>query len=130
MHRISADHARNRLHIIVSGTISVAEVEKIVPQIVKATNRLKPGFGVITDLTRFVDGDTRAAAILQRIMEYLHQRGVGRVVRVVGGSRKAIMVFGRHGMSVEGYPVKYVPTLQEAEKFLEEVSEDGVAAAN
>ncbi|MBD3345658.1 MAG: hypothetical protein GF401_11410 [Chitinivibrionales bacterium] len=116
---VTADVNKNRLYIVLRYTITKDIAERVADMIVKESIKLKPHFGVITDMTGLKFGHISAGFILKNAMEFLHSRNVGTVVRVVGGSKVGLIQFARLTQGFTGYKPVYVPTMQEAEKKLD-----------
>jgi hypothetical protein len=118
MIRIQKDVAKNRLYIFISGTLSFDDAENAKDLIEKEVAFLKPDFDVINDISKFIHGDDDAGSILKEIIMLLIQKKVNRVVRVVGTSKMGLVQFASNSVAIDSYKLKYVPTLEEAEKFL------------
>ena len=52
-------------------------------------------------------------------MLLLIDKKVNWVVRVVGESKIGLLQFANYSLPIESYKLKYLPTLEEAEKFLD-----------
>lgn len=112
---------KNRLYILIEGVVDKAAAESLVTSIFQETTRLKPGFDVITDLSKMKIGFPSAALYLRNAMEFLKSRSVRHTVRVVGNSKSALMQFARATNAFRAkYRVSYVTTMEEAEKKLSE----------
>ena len=118
MHDIRPDVEKNRLTLTLKGVFNKREGEQCVTDIVSAVNQLKRGFDVITDISEFEGSDKKSDEFLQGVLKFLVIRGVKRVIRVVGGSREALVKFARVTIQLDKYPVQYVPTMGDAEKIL------------
>jgi len=118
MYKIKSDSEKNRLHITLLGFISVNEAATINEAIVKETAQLKPGFDVINDISNFKIAQEQASPILKDIMRFLISHKVNKIVRVVGASESGLIQFANHTFGEPAYNVKYVPTLQDAEIYL------------
>ena len=121
MYEIKLDKTANRLSIILSGSIGKLEGEKCAAEIVGAVNQLKRGFDVITDISHYKTADKKSEEFFKGTLKFMKIRGVRNVVRVVGGSKEALVKFAQVTKQVENYHVKYVPTMEEAEKLLDQV---------
>ncbi len=119
MYDITVDKEKNRLVVILRGTIGKIESEKIAREMVTACNQLKRGFDVINDISSYEAADKKSEDVFKTVIEFLKIRGVKNVVRVVGGSKMALMKFADITKKVANYTVRYVPTMAEAEKVLE-----------
>jgi len=112
------DKQNNLLTIRLQGSIGKIEGEKVTREIVTVVNQLQRGFTVITDISSFTAADKKNDEILKKTMSFLKLRGVEKVIRVVGGSKTGLMQFAQVTKEVENYTVHYVPTMEEAVKFL------------
>jgi hypothetical protein len=119
MYDIAVNKEKNRLVVILRGTIGKIESEKIAREMVVACNQLKRGFDVINDISAYETADKKSEDVFKNMVEFLKIRGVKNVVRVVGGSKMALMKFADITKKVANYTVRYVPTMEEAEKVLE-----------
>ena len=120
MFKVSANSQKNRLVIVLSGSVDVHEGEECVVLIHRELAKLKPGFDVITDFRHLRQAEHQAGPSLPRVMEDLLGAGVGRVVRVVGASREGLVNFAAFSKGVANYPAQYVGTMEDAERILAE----------
>jgi len=117
---IKAAPETNRLNIRIIGVVDKVESQLAAKNIVQEVNKLKENFDVINDISRLKRGDMGSILALKGMMDFLKSRKVGRVVRVVGASKSGLMQFAQATMNFVGYKAKYVPTVADAEKFLDE----------
>ena len=120
MYRIKKDINKNRLYISVSGIISITEAKKIKEELEKEVDELQPKFDLINDISRFIHGQEEAGTILHEIMNSMIKKKVNRIVRVVGDSKEGLIQFANNSLPVDAYQLRYVPTLAEAEKLLDQ----------
>jgi hypothetical protein len=118
MIKITTDAAKNRLYITMIGILTIEEAQKSKLAIESSVASLKTGFDVINDLSRFIRGDDAAGNVLKEIIIMLIQKGVNRVVRVVGTSKTGLLQFANNSLQIEQYKISYVPTHAEAELLL------------
>jgi hypothetical protein len=121
MSKVVADVEKNRLNITLTGRICKEEVEKIFADVVVCVPDLQPGFSVLTDLTQCKFGHLGGIPTFQRIMEFLLENKVGKVVRVVGKAKLIFNQISRITENIQGYRALYVATLEEAETKLSEL---------
>lgn len=121
MHHITTNIEKNRLIITLVGFVSEAEAVSIEKSLIQEIGKLSPNFDIITDISNFRLGLEEAGLVLREIIKYLKGHKVNRVVRVVGSSQSGVIQFANYTRSIESYNVKYVPTLEEAEKLLEKL---------
>lgn len=116
--KVAADLKKNRLIITIGSAATKAELNKIYTDIRFCVVDLKPGFDVITDLSRCTIGHLSGMATFKKITDYLVTNRVGRVVRVVGGSNVLFrQLFGVATRFCSYKPI-YVTTMEEAEEAL------------
>ena len=120
MYKVKTDLEKNRLTIILAGFISADEAATVRDAIVSEVSKLTPGFDVINDISNFRLGQDQAGTVLKEIIKYLISKGVKKVIRVVGASQTGLIQFANHTGEVSAYNVKYVPTLKDAENFLDD----------
>jgi hypothetical protein len=116
--RVVVDTEKNRLLITLSATVSKEEIERIYTDVVVCVPELRPGFNVITDLTRCKIGHLSGLPTFREIMELLLEKKVGKVVRVVGKAKLIFNQISRITERLKGYRPIYVSTMQQAEEEL------------
>jgi hypothetical protein len=116
--QVKAEIAKNRLYIILKGTVSAKELESIYTDIRFCIADLKSGFSVITDLTEGKIGHLSGIMTFKKIADYLVSQKVGTVVRVVGKPSVLSNQISRLTEIVQGYRPIYVATMEEAEEAL------------
>lgn len=80
---------------------------------------LRPGFGVITDLTACTFGHLNGITVFRKIMAYLIANQAGEVVRVVGKMSILFKQLIRIATRFQVYKPVYVDTLLQAEERFE-----------
>ncbi|MCK5149148.1 hypothetical protein KAR48_20505 [bacterium] len=118
MFKLESDTYKNRLIITLEGEIDMVQTKKIFFDLVRMLTRMKPNFDIITDLRNYSSGDPNGGVILKRAIETAREHGVGRIIRVVGSSKNAILQFGKYTDKRKDYAVQYVATMEEAEAIL------------
>ncbi len=73
--------------------------------------KLQKGFDVITDISDFKRGDSEAVKMLHNAILFLKEKGVNRIVRVVGGSKSGPVEFAENTKRAESYVVPSVYTM-------------------
>jgi hypothetical protein len=119
MLKVKKDVKKNRLYITLSGIFPISEAKQAKELIFKEIDGLQPNFDVVNDISQFIRGQDEAGKILQDIMLLLIDRKVNRIVRVVGESKTGLLQFANYSLQIESYKLKYLPTLEEAEKYLD-----------
>lgn len=118
MVQVKKNIEKNRLYITVSGTLSFEDARKAKELIEVEVKTLKPNFDLINDISKFIHGDDNAGIVLKEIMVLLIQKKVNRIVRIVGTSKAGLIQFANNSLPIDSYKLSYVPTLEEAEIFL------------
>jgi len=118
MYKIKKDIVKNRLYIQITGVLSIEDAKKARLAIEIEAGYLKPNFDLINDISKFIHGDEEAGKVLKGIMVYLIQKKVNNVIRVVGTSKAGLTQFANNSLPTDSYKLKYVPTMEEAEKLL------------
>ena len=118
MYKIRTDQVKNRLYITLGGILSMEEAQKTKSVIESSIKTLKPNFDVINDMSKLIRSDEVAGIVLKEIIIMLIQNGVKRVVRVVGTSKTGLIQFANNSLQIEQYKISYVPSIEDAEEFL------------
>ena len=119
MYKIKKDVDKNRLYIILSGIFPISDAKNAKALIMKEIDELQPHFDVVNDISQFIRGQEEAGKILQDIMLLLIDKKVNRIVRVIGESKTGLIQFANYSLQIESYKLKYLPTIAEAEKYLD-----------
>jgi cyclopropane fatty-acyl-phospholipid synthase-like methyltransferase len=122
MYQSRTDIERNRLYITLKGRITAKEAGEATHRIIEDVSTLKPGFDVITDITKFEPVTQKETEALLTVHKALMERGVNRIVRVVGTELKATV--GKIQMERTSRQSKIVAenfdSLEEADRYLDE----------
>jgi hypothetical protein len=126
---VTANIKKNRLYITLKGIIPKKEAERLYTDIRFCVSDLEPGFAVITDLTQCRIGHLNAISIARKIMQFLLEKKVGKIIRIVGQGKVIYLQMLKLSDKMNGYEPKYVATLEEAEELLNESSNEESAAS-
>ncbi|MGB3212739.1 MAG: hypothetical protein WBB19_18700 [Desulforhopalus sp.] len=118
---VSANINKNRLYVTLRGIIPKKEAERLYTDIRFCASDLKAGFAVITDLTQCRIGHLSAIDISRKIMQFLLEKQVGEIVRIVGQAKVIYLQMLKLSDKKMGYEPKYVSTPEEAERLLDEL---------
>ncbi|MDR3625615.1 MAG: hypothetical protein P4L45_02215 [Ignavibacteriaceae bacterium] len=124
MFKVKTDIEKNRLIVTLIGLMPVSDAKKTEELILKGIEELQPGFDFITDFSRLIRGEEEDVKILQELMLLITAKKVNRVVRVVGTSKTGLLQFANNSLKIESYKLKYVPTIEDAESFLDKKEEE------
>jgi len=125
MYNVHVDPIRNQLKIKIAGTISLAEAKTASIVIRNKLFELVPGAVVIDDLTQFQMSDPRAGLYLQGVLKMFVEREVRAVIRIIGPSKMAILLFSKFSQLFQGQiPIHYIPSAAHIPVLLEKISEE------
>jgi hypothetical protein len=123
--KVTADLKKNRLCITFASAVTKTELNTVYTDIRFCVADLKPGFDVITDLSRCTIGHLSGLTTFKKIMDYLVVNKVGRVVRIVGGTNIVFKQLLAIATKFQSYKPIYVASLQEAEEVLRDPADPG-----
>lgn len=126
---VTANIKKRRLYITLKGIIPKKEAERLYTDIRFCVSDLEPGFAVITDLTQCRIGHLNAISTARKIMQFLLEKKVGKIIRIIGQGKVIYLQMLKLSDKMNGYDPKYVATLEEAEKLLDELSKEESAAS-
>src|SRR5687768_14291501 len=97
------------------GRITLSDEPHVMAQLEKILPEQCQGFTILTDLTAVESWEANMQQAIKRVMDYLNQRGVSKIIRVIPDQQKDI---GFNIMSIFHYSpevqVMTVPTREEA----------------
>jgi len=114
---IQADTDKNRLYITLNGFFTNDELVTAADKIIEETNKLKPGFIVINDISNFKPASQSGMSEIKRAQMYVKEKGAQRIIRVIGEAALTSMQLSRTAKEI-GYEADAVATVAEAEKLL------------
>jgi hypothetical protein len=115
---VRTDVFKNRLYVMLEGFFSTEEMKKQVDNLVQEVKKLKPGFDVINDISRFKPTTPQGAEEMTRAQQSLQAAGVGRIIRIVESASLSEMQFTRTAKEA-GYAAETATSVEEAEKMLD-----------
>ncbi len=120
MSTVSANIRKNRLYITLQEVLSTKELEKLYTDIRFCVADLQPGFSVVNNLTQVRIGHLSAIGTYRKIMQFLMEKKVGQVVRVIGNAKIIYLQMLKLSDKIQHYQPIYVETIEEAEALLDE----------
>jgi len=117
MFSVTAQVEKNRLYITLSGHLDDSEQKEASLAIIGEAGKLKPGFDLISDVSRLRPTDDAGLKQLARVQEFLRDHGLRRAIRVTGIVLTEIQM-ERTGREV-GYISLNAASLEEAERILD-----------
>ena len=82
MFDVRVDTAKNRIYIRLAGFMEDAELDQAAAAVRREGSRLKPGFGVVNDISEFKPASAEGAQKIAAAQKYMAERGMGTVVRI------------------------------------------------
>ena len=115
---IQADIGKNRIFIRVEGRLEDADAPGVGDAIIRAMDRMRPGFALISDLTQAEPMGPKGVEQLKRVITASRERHVGRTVRIVGKSAQTALQFARTSKEYQHEPYLAF-SREEAERLLD-----------
>jgi hypothetical protein len=116
--KVVVDTKHNRLYIQFGDRLTKKDIEVIYTDIRFGVADLKPGFSVINDLSKCSIGHLSGAATFKKITNFLTEKEVGRVIRIIGQTSVLFKQITNISDLIAGYKPEYVSTIEEAEALL------------
>lgn len=118
MHEVTASVGKNRIIVRLAGAVTADDCRKMLAELRTQLDRLRPGFDLINDVRDLTALPDFPPELVQAAAELLKERGMGRVVRVVG--KQAAVTVGLEKTSrVFGFSAALAYSMEEAEKGLD-----------
>jgi hypothetical protein len=116
---VEASVRQNRLYLCLRGYMRDEEAAVAADRVLDEVRKLKTGFDVITDMSEFKPASAAGAEQFVRVQKTYKDRGVGRVIRIVGGNVLGKMQAARTTSEAGGLAVEYASSRAEAERMLD-----------
>ena len=113
-----ANIAQNRLQVTIVGNLSRKNLDQLYTEIRFCVADLRPGFGVITDLSNCSIASLSGIPTFRKISNYLITNKVGAVVRVIDKKRVVFRQLSNFTAKTKGYKADTCYSLEEAEAAL------------
>jgi hypothetical protein len=118
MYKNKADVVKNRLYVTFKGRMDVDEVKTGGANVIQEARKLKPGFGIISDIAEFIPTTEEGRLSMQNTMKTIKELGLGHVVRIVKNLNSVSGSQWQRTSQAVGYSANEVTTLAEAETLL------------
>lgn len=119
MIELETDTARNVFFIRYFDHVSVDEMTQRLEHVLAGIENMRPGFGLLADLTNLTKMDIGCAPLIETTMDAANKRGIAAVVRVIPDSSRdigmKIMSLFHYGPNVH---ISTCATIEEAMKIL------------
>lgn len=83
MYKIETDVQRNTLEILMQGSFGYNDGRELVAELSRKIQELKPGFKLLTDLSKLRSMDIEAYKSIDEIMELCNAHKVSKIIRVI-----------------------------------------------
>jgi cell division FtsZ-interacting protein ZapD len=118
MFKMKTDIVKNRLYVTLEGFMNQIEMKACTDKTIEEVKRLKPGFDVISDISKLKPVGQDAIKEVERGQIYFKTAGIRHGIRVVGDAALARIQFNRIGKDINYIPDN-VETVAEAENLLD-----------
>lgn len=118
MYQLTIDQMHNKLVLTLRPNMNTADFNRIDEHLRRVIPTMLPGFTLINNISQFSTNQRFPTQLFQDLLEFIKAHKVGRVIRVVGGSKSAMLFFHEHSQAVQNYTVQHVPTISDAMKRL------------
>lgn len=112
MIKIEADLNRNLLILHLEGFMSDDELKRGAIDVMRESDKLKPGFSVINDISKMKPASQVGAEEIKKAQMYVMQKGVHKIIRITDDPISK-MQFNRTSKQA-GYIAEYASSINEA----------------
>ncbi len=77
------DAAKNRIYIVMEGFLTDAQVKEGADGVIANVAKLRPGFDVINDISKFKPTSPAGTQDIGRVQQFIKEKGPRRIIRVV-----------------------------------------------
>jgi len=117
-YEIRADVEKNRLYILAEGFLTAEENKESVDKVLEELKKLRPGLGMITDLSKMKVASQEGAQEFERTTEAFKAMDIKRNIIVVEDAI-ARMQIDRHSRKQEELRTEFASSVEEAERMLD-----------
>lgn len=118
MFEVKASVGKNRIVIRMAGTVSADDCRAMAAQLISELERLRPGIDLINDVRELAGVPDFPPDAVQASAVALKEKGVRRVVRVVG-RQAAVVVAMEKTSRMFGFSAALAYSMEEAENVLD-----------
>lgn len=119
-YELRVDQTKNRMYLTLIGAFTDAEVPEVAARCIEALSSLKPGFTIVTDISRCQPLSQFGVQEVRRVAEIgLKKYGMRTTARVVGASAIAKLQFRRVNREA-GFESYFATSVAEADALLDE----------
>lgn len=116
---LKIDSNKNLLFVTLSGITTDSDIVTGIGKAGELLPQLKDNFSIIMDLSKYKEASTEQGALFNKIIRSINdKKKINLVVRIVGQSKSAILNLCKMDRLFNLTNVKYVPSIEDAEKLL------------
>jgi hypothetical protein len=123
MYSNRADVDKNRLYVLFQGKMDVNEIRAACTNVLDEARRLKPGFGIVSDIGGSAPTNEEGRMIIQETMKALKDLGMKHTVRVIPAEASITGMQWQRTSRSAGYVADQAPTPLEAEALLDKLEQ-------
>ena len=125
MFDVQVNLLKNRMFLTVSEKVDLTEMQAFINSAQREVNRLHPGFGIVSDISRCDLMAEEVRQELERFMKTLKENKKGTEVRVVNPVSAMVSLQWQRSSWKAGYTAENVTSVRDAERKLDEVEQKG-----
>jgi hypothetical protein len=121
MYKNQINLAKNRMVLTLKGKTELDELHAWSNDLLSQLKKLKPGFGVISDIHECQPTSEEGRMVIQETQKKAKEMGMGNVVRIAEKSNIITAMQWQRSSRAVGYKAVEADSLAEAEKILDEL---------
>jgi len=121
MYKNQINLAKNRMVLSLKGKTDLDELNAWSADLLSQLKKLKPGFGVISDILECHPTTEEGRMVIQETQKKAKDLGMGNVVRIVEKSNIVTAMQWQRSSRAVGYSASEAASVAEAEKLLDEM---------
>jgi len=121
MYKNTINIAKNRMVLSLKGKAEINELHAWSNDLLSQLKRLKPGFGVVSDILECHPASEEGRMVIQETQKKAKELGMGNVVRIVEKSNVVTAMQWQRSSRTVGYIAAEAHSVAEAEKMLDEM---------
>jgi hypothetical protein len=121
MYKNQINIAKNRMVLTLKGKTELDELHAWSNDLLSQLKKLKPGFGVISDIMACHPTTEEGRQVLQETQKKAKDMGMGNVVRIVEKTNVVTAMQWQRSSRAVGYSAAEAGSIEEAEKLLDKM---------
>lgn len=124
MYNNQLNFAKNRMHLKVEGKVDVAEMQQWSDDLLSKLKKLKPGFGVISEILNCQPTSEEGRQILVDTQRKAKEIGMGHVVRIVKSTNFVAAAQWQRSSRSVGYTALEADSIEAANIILDDAEKN------